>query len=154
MVEAGVQPLPGALDEGIALAETRGMVVLEVDLRIARGVARSTSDAAGAAQDLDRAVGEADRLGLIIRAGRARLERACRVPAARGHCLELLHRATEQLAGAAPWEARALLGTARAIADLEAGLARQYTVTAMARFAAMGMEADRHTAQALLLTLT
>ena len=76
------------------------------------------------------------------------------MPAARGHSLELLQRATEQLAEAAPWQARALFGTARAIADLDAGLARQYTVTAMARFAAMGMEADRRAAQALLLTLT
>jgi len=153
MVEAGIQPMPGLLDEGIALAQTRGMAVLEVDLRIARGMERCSSDAAGAAQDLDRAAGEADRLGLVIRAGRARLERATRLPAARELRLELLQRAREQLAGAAPWEARALLGTARAIADLEAELARQYAVTATARFATMGMEGDRQAAQALLVDL-
>jgi len=153
MVEAGIQPLPGSLDEGIALAVARGMAVLEVDLRIARGMERSTSDTAGAARDLDRAMGEADRIGALIRAGRARLERATRVPASCAHRVELLAHAAEQLAGAIPWETRVLLGTAGAIAVVDLSLARAYAATAIARFAAMGMEFDRRKAQALLAEL-
>lgn len=105
-VEGGLQPLHPRLDEGLAFAEARGMPVLEVDLRIARGMARAGSDPAGATQDLGRAAADADQLGLVLRSGRARYERASRVEAPAADRIELLEEALEQLADAVPWLSR------------------------------------------------
>lgn len=141
-VEAGLRVLPGALDEALATAEARGMVVAETDLCIARGMARSEKDTASAARDLDRAAELADRVGMPFRAGRARLERATRVPASAEHRLALLDRALAQLDGSAPLAARALLARAEASAASDPSRARAEAVHAAARFGAMGMHGD------------
>ncbi|MFT4622852.1 MAG: tetratricopeptide (TPR) repeat protein [Myxococcota bacterium] len=78
-VDAGLDVLPGVLDEGMALAEARAMCLLRIDLRIARGMARSGRDRLQAATDLDAAVAEARQLGLRLREGRALWQRAARL---------------------------------------------------------------------------
>ncbi len=136
-VDAGAFVFVGDLDEGIATAEQRGMVSLESDLRIARGIARASSDRASARQDLERAVSLADASGLRWRAGRGRFELARRIAEGASRN-ELAHRATEDLVGNEPWYWRAY-----AFAAEGAELAR-----ALARFELMGMERDAQLARA------
>ncbi len=75
-VEAGLDVLPGVLDEGVVLADARGMLLLAIDLRIARGMASARRDPAAAGADLDWAVAHASQIGLRLREGRARWQRA------------------------------------------------------------------------------
>lgn len=107
-VEGGAQPLTGPLDQGIAFARARGMVLLELDLRIARGMALATTDAARAASELDAAVAEAGRIGVRLREGRAALERATRLPLEPVRARELLGLAVAALADHVPLRDRAL----------------------------------------------
>lgn len=139
-VEAGAFVFVGDLDEGVATAEQRGMVSLEADLRIARGVARAGSDRAGARQDLERAIGLADAAGLQWRAGRGRLELARRLAEGSAR-VDLARRAAKDLVGNDPWHWRAF---ALAAEGLE--LAR-----ALARFELMGMDRDAELARARMV---
>ena len=78
-VEAGLVVMPTSLDEGVALADARGMRLLGIDLRIARGMALAGHDSEKARTDLDRAIQSAAQTGLRLREGRARWQRAVRI---------------------------------------------------------------------------
>jgi tetratricopeptide (TPR) repeat protein len=77
-VQAGLASISPLLDEGLMQAEERGMRLLQVDLWIARGMARASTDPSSADSDLGQAQRAADAMGARLRAGRARLERAQR----------------------------------------------------------------------------
>jgi tetratricopeptide (TPR) repeat protein len=153
-VEAGAQPLVIALDEGIALAENRQMVVLEADLRIARGVARAQADVEAARKDLDQAILLADRAKHPLRAGRARLEHARRLPGTDEDRIDMLVRAEAELKGNEPWFQRARLARASLMARGRPDEARRLALTAVARFAAMEMDVDSVGARKLVRQLS
>lgn len=138
-VDAGLRPLGSRLDEGLSFSGARGLALLEIDLRIARGMSRAAADPAGAAQDLDAAAARADALGLAMRAGRARLARIAHVPSPRAARESLARRALADLGGNAPWLARARLALAEATAGAEA---RSLATIAHRALERMGMHAD------------
>jgi len=150
MVEAGVQPLGHDLDDGVPWAQERALVVLVTDLRIARGMYRAGRDPARAAADLDEAARVADEHEMPLRAGRARLERATRVPASPGLRRALLDRALRDLGASAVMAARAALALAEAWRETDPSRACRYAVQASARFSAMGLEASARAARDLL----
>lgn len=93
-VEAGLPVLSPILDEGLREAVDHDLRLLEVDLRLARGMARAARDASGADEDLARAGRAAKAMGCRLREGRACLERAQRgVHLTRAVRQELLARA-------------------------------------------------------------
>lgn len=148
-IAAGVQPLVRELSDGIAEAGSRQMVVLEADLRIARGIATATADPVAATHDLDAAIAIADRLGLRWRAGRARLERARRLGGSDAERSALLVRAEADLVGHEPYLARARMARARLLALDAPDEARPLALQAVARFSAMEMEGDAAEARQL-----
>jgi tetratricopeptide (TPR) repeat protein len=78
MVEARMGVMTETLDGGVSFAVNRRMPLLETDLRIARGMALASLDAARASQDFRTAITLAERSGARLRAGRARYEEALR----------------------------------------------------------------------------
>lgn len=144
-VDAGTMVMVPALDEGIAVAAERAMVPLEVDLRIARGVARAVSDAAGARQDLELAIAAADGCGLRWRAGRGRLELARRVATDATEIVSLAERAAEALTGNEPWRWRAIATSAAARGDTNR------LIACLARFEGMEMSHDADAARERLI---
>jgi tetratricopeptide (TPR) repeat protein len=153
-VDAGVQPLVRALDEGIAEAATRQMVVLEIDLRIARAVGTAATSPENAARDLDQAIAAADRIGHRPRAGRARLERARRLEGTASERIALLERAQADLVGNEPWLARARLAHARVLAPDRPAEAAPLAAAALARLTAMDMDRDASEARTLVRQLS
>lgn len=71
--EAGVAVLAPGLDGGIAWAEERGLLLLALDLRLARGASRAAARPAEALPELDAVVDQANAWGCRLRAGHARL---------------------------------------------------------------------------------
>jgi hypothetical protein len=149
-VAGGVQPLVRELDDGITFAQAREMRVLEVDLRVARAVATAATDAASSKKDFEAAISVADGTGHRWRAGRARVERARRLRGSDVERLASLKQADEQLAGLAPWVARAMLGQAAVVATTDPAAAAPLAASALARLLAMEMERDADEARALL----
>jgi hypothetical protein len=96
------------LDEGLAFARRRHMVLLAVDLLLARGLAVAERDAAAADRDLREAESEAVRVGARLRAGRAALEWGCRVAHVHEQRREALQRAVEALEDHVPLRDRAV----------------------------------------------
>ena len=150
---AGTTPMLNRLDDGIALAADRGMVVLEVDLRIARGMARAATDQTRAEADLAKAMASADRLGLVLRSGRARYERSLRIRASSEKRIELLEEAEAQLASSEPWRNRARLELVELQRLTGPEEARRTASRLGAKFSAMGMELDARRALSLVREL-
>lgn len=145
-IEVGVQPMLHALDDALVFAEQRQMVVLEADLRIARGMGRAATDPAGSRLDFERAISIADRLGHAWRAGRARLERVRRHPGPDD--IAELERAEADLAGNEPYRWRCAALRAIRLAGPEG---KALAMTALARFEAMDMEPDAANLRARVL---
>ena len=78
----GAMVMPAVLDNPIDFAVDRSMVLLEAELRVARGRARAQLSQAGASEDFDTAVAHAETAEARFLEGRARLWRR-----AAGHCL-------------------------------------------------------------------
>jgi tetratricopeptide (TPR) repeat protein len=151
-VDLGAEVLVHELDAGIAHARERGMPVLEIDLRIARGLASARTDASAAHADLDRAIELADGLSHRWRAGRARLERANRVPPPDpAERVAMLRRAEVELTWNEPWHQRARLALAEALRWSDPVESGTLAASAAARFAAMEMERDAAIARKLLV---
>ncbi len=133
---------PGDLDQGVTYARERHLLLLEIELLLARGVARAAhQDTARARQDLERAVLLAEGAGARPLAGRAGLALH-----AAGGAVDL-ERVIEVLQRDVPWGARALLAHAEATGDTAAAGA------ALCRFEAMDMEIDADRARGLVGTL-
>lgn len=146
-VDVGLRPLTTILDEGIAYAEARGLLVLELDLRLARAVGtRAGRDGTAPAADLVRAIELATRGGLLHRRGRARIELARH---RRDQAPTLTAQAEADLVGHEPWVARARIARAHAVREFEPRLARDLALSATARFEAMEMARDAEDAAAL-----
>ena len=96
-VEADLTVVSPWLEEGLTLANDRGMRLLALDLGLARGMGRAATDLEGALDDLRRAVREADALGTRLRGGRARLQILIRGGDAVGDRRELWASAVELL---------------------------------------------------------
>ena len=71
----GETPLGRALEEPVRFAHERGMPLLEAELRLTRGLARAAAGVRGAEEDLDRAIGLAEKASAALLEGRARLLR-------------------------------------------------------------------------------
>lgn len=71
----GETPLGRALEGPVRFAHERGMPLLEAELRLTRGLARAAAGVRGAEEDLDRAIGLAERGSAALLEGRARLLR-------------------------------------------------------------------------------
>ena len=106
MTEAGVAVLTDGLTIGVSFAIARKMALLEVDLRIARGMATAASDAARAQADLEAAIRIADRCQSRMRAGRARYEAATRLAISDLTKRKFLSLAEGDVAASAPLLAR------------------------------------------------
>lgn len=146
-VDVGLRPLTSLLDEGVLYAEGRGLIVLELDLRLARAVGtREGRDGTAPVADLTRAIELASRGGLLHRRGRARIELARH---RREHAPTLTAQAEADLVGHEPWAARARLARAHAVREFEPALARDLALSAFARFEAMDMARDADDANAL-----
>jgi hypothetical protein len=150
MVEAGLTPLPGQLDPVIRLASTRAMRLLEVDARLARGMARAERDPAGAAMDLRAAAQQAEALGSVHRAGRCRLELATRVPATVSERLTLLEVASRQLATHQPLSLAVGLARAEVLAQADPKAARRLALEILPALLEMGLAPRHARARALL----
>lgn len=109
---SGDLPIARALDGPVTYARERGMPLLEAELRLARGAARARALQRGGEEDLDLAVGLAERAGAALLEGRARMiRRRC------GFLRDDLARTRELLRGDALWSkeaAAAQPGEARA----------------------------------------
>lgn len=142
LVQAGLEPFPNRLEEGLAWADSRQLSTLKIDLGLALGIARG--DGVLLAHIRDRA----DELGLVRRAGRAELARCEGLagPAALAPLQDVLAR----LEGDRPHQLRAR--TLHAIAL--AGMARAAGVTAAKRLVpelqAAGMRPELERIQSLL----
>jgi len=106
MTESGVSVLTDVLERGIDFALAREMVLLEVDLRIARGMALSAGDAARAMLDFEAAISLAEQASSRLRAGRARYEAAIRAASSSALRHQLLSGALADLEPSAPLQAR------------------------------------------------
>lgn len=71
----GETPLATRLNSPIDYAKERGMVLLEAELRLARGAARANAHVSGGEEDLDLAVAICERASADLLEGRARLIR-------------------------------------------------------------------------------
>jgi hypothetical protein len=81
----GETPLATQLDNAIEFAQDRGLPLLEAELRIARGRARSAADTPGGSEDLDFAVDAGKKAETPLLEGRARLwRRVCGMAAEPG----------------------------------------------------------------------
>jgi hypothetical protein len=140
LVAVGSRPLAGRLNAGIQFADQRGLVVLGVDLRIARGLATSSGDTAMAAADLRFARETSTALGMAFRAGRAGLAwvERCSGPT------DILSRCVQELAISAPWQARARALRAQRTGD------HMSLRESLVAFKNMGMEADVKAARATI----
>lgn len=98
----GETPMARALDQPVSYAHERGMPLLEAELRLARGAARARALIRGGEEDLDLAVGLAERAGAALLEGRARLLRR-----RAGFLRDDLARTRQLLAGDALWSAEA-----------------------------------------------
>ena len=146
-IDVGLRPLTTLLDEGVAYAEGRGLLVLELDLRLARAVGtRAGRDGAAPVADLVRAIEIASRGGLLHRRGRARIELARH---RRDQAPTLTAQAEADLVGHEPWSARARLARAHAVREFEPRVARDLALAALVRFEAMDMARDAEDANAL-----
>ena len=103
--EAGLDVLTTRLEQGLAYALDRQLVTVAVVLDAALGEAMGARDPAAAALRLERAVADADRVGLRHAAGRARLALAALSGEPRRRAL--LDRAVVDLADDVPWRLRA-----------------------------------------------
>ncbi len=148
VVASGVQPLVHGLDEGIGLAHERGMVMLEVDLRLARGVARSRSEPQAAEADLRQAIRLADAHAAPLRAGRARYELGSRLPVS--DAVGLLQQGALQLQDDEPWLQRARLALGYLLLPSEPRRGKELMLSALAHLEAMGMGRDAQRARDLL----
>jgi hypothetical protein len=74
-LEVGGRPPLSLLDDDIRRASERGMVLLEAELRLARGRLRAARHVSGAQDDLDQAVSLASGAGARLLEGRARVGR-------------------------------------------------------------------------------
>ncbi len=156
MLAGGVEPLTHSLDEGVAYAQDRDMLVLEADLRIARGMALAHRLPVDAGHDLEAAAAISDEARCPLRSGRARLMWASRIdnggPVERR--ISVMQRAEEQLESSRPWVARARFERARLIADRDPTAARALAVGALTHFTAMEMALDQALASVLVQSLT
>lgn len=144
---AGARPLPSALDEPIAYAESRGMPLLESRGRLARALARHAAGLPGALDDLNLALRLADEAQAPWLAGMSR------VLAAEAGLLggvEALQRALEDCSGNTPWYARAALLLAERLLEQDPVEAGKLAAIALSRFTVMEIEAGAERAKALL----
>ncbi len=153
MIASDVEPLMGGLDAGIRYAVERDMLVLEADLRIARGMALAARRPDVAGEDLEAAAAISDESKAPLRSGRARLEWASRLDGGVDRRLAVLGRAREQLAMSRPWVARVDLASARLLAMRDRAAALKLAAAAMAQFAAMHMRLDQERAAELMQRL-
>ncbi len=153
MVALGIHPLPGLLDEGIAFAEDRGFVPLATSLRLARGVARADRDAAGARDDLDRALIDAMSSGATLLVGHAAFESAVRLCLPETTQQNLLETAAMAFVSHVPYAARVAVARARLLARYDAAQARTVARSCVPLLDRMGMARDLVSARALVRTL-
>ena len=71
----GETPLGTGLNGAIEYARDRGMPLLEAELRLARGAARAHANVRGGEEDMDLAVGIAEKTEALVMEGRARVMR-------------------------------------------------------------------------------
>ena len=133
MVTAGLDAMVQPLDEGIAYAQERNMPILDIDLRLARGMARARHAPQSAVEDLRIAIQAGDKYGLAFRAGRARLE-AAKLTVSSDQRAILLSAAIKALNGNRPWYWRAQAQRRPYSHEIRLEIRRQ--------FEDMGMERD------------
>lgn len=148
VVASEVQPLVHGLEEGLSLALDRRMVMLEIDLRLARGVARARTEPAVAEADLRRAMTLADDHSVPLRSGRLRLELGSRLPVA--DRVPLLQQAIHLLRHDEPWHHRARLALGRILLRDQPQQGKELVLCALARMEGMGMNLDAQQARGLL----
>ena len=74
-VALGQRPLGANLSEPIAYAQERGLPLLEAELRMARGMARTRATVTGADEDFTRGISLAEDAGARLLEGRLRVQR-------------------------------------------------------------------------------
>jgi len=153
LLERGLPALVHGLDDGLAYAQERGLVLLECDVRVARGMALAERAPERARADLERAVQLADAAGSEPRSGRARYEWAALASDTLERRLSILKRATVQLASSRPWAVRCDLLRARLIAEASPDEALDLARAAHSQFVMMDMRLDAALGDSLVRTL-
>ena len=144
--------LPGLLDGAVGFAEERGLPLLEARARLARGLCRSASGSDSAWGDLDAAILLAEHAGAPVLEGRARLERyrAGWGPDGGQAQVDELRVAVERLVGDRVWHTRASADLAFLLAKTHKAEAIERAARCIARFQAMGLEADEERVREVL----